>query len=65
MFAIVWRILRAPNIQDGSILPVADEYPLLIGNEVTCGHRAIVHACYHRSWLNQQKTKASSDQKAE
>jgi carbonic anhydrase/acetyltransferase-like protein (isoleucine patch superfamily) len=33
------------NIQDGSILHVADQYPLLIGNEVTCGHRAIVHAC--------------------
>jgi gamma-carbonic anhydrase len=33
------------NIQDGSILHVADQYPLLIGNDVTCGHGAIVHAC--------------------
>jgi gamma-carbonic anhydrase len=33
------------NIQDGSILHVADEFPLTIGNEVTCGHRAIIHAC--------------------
>jgi len=33
------------NIQDGSILHVADQYPLIIGNDVTCGHRAIVHAC--------------------
>ncbi|HET9378922.1 MAG TPA: gamma carbonic anhydrase family protein [Chthoniobacterales bacterium] len=33
------------NIQDGSILHVADQYPLLIGNEVTCGHGAIIHAC--------------------
>jgi carbonic anhydrase/acetyltransferase-like protein (isoleucine patch superfamily) len=33
------------NIQDGSILHVADQFPLFIGNEVTCGHRAILHAC--------------------
>jgi gamma-carbonic anhydrase len=33
------------NIQDGAILHVADQHPLFIGNEVTCGHRAIVHAC--------------------
>jgi gamma-carbonic anhydrase len=33
------------NIQDGSILHVADQYPLTIGNDVTCGHRAIIHAC--------------------
>jgi gamma-carbonic anhydrase len=33
------------NIQDGSILHVADQYPLVIGNEVTCGHGAIIHAC--------------------
>jgi gamma-carbonic anhydrase len=39
------QIGNRTNIQDGSILHVADQYPLLIGNEVTCGHRAIVHAC--------------------
>jgi gamma-carbonic anhydrase len=33
------------NIQDGSILHVADEYGLTIGNQVSCGHRAILHAC--------------------
>jgi carbonic anhydrase/acetyltransferase-like protein (isoleucine patch superfamily) len=33
------------NIQDGSILHVADQFPLFIGDEVTCGHRAILHAC--------------------
>jgi gamma-carbonic anhydrase len=134
------QIGNRTNIQDGSILHVADQYPLLIGNEVTCGHRAILHACsigdrvlvgmgaiildgaeigpdcivgaqalitkgskispgslvigspakvlrpltdveiasiallagkyvnvaaYHRSWLNQQKNKASRDQNAE
>jgi carbonic anhydrase/acetyltransferase-like protein (isoleucine patch superfamily) len=33
------------NIQDGSILHVADRYGLAIGNQVSCGHRAILHAC--------------------
>jgi gamma-carbonic anhydrase len=39
------RIGEKTNIQDGSILHVADRYALVIGNEVCCGHRAIVHAC--------------------
>jgi gamma-carbonic anhydrase len=33
------------NIQDGSILHVADQHGLTIGNQVSCGHRAILHAC--------------------
>lgn len=32
------------NIQDGSILHVESDTPCLIGNRVTLGHRAIVHA---------------------
>ncbi len=39
------QIGRRTNIQDGSILHVADKFPLFIGDEVTCGHRAILHAC--------------------
>jgi gamma-carbonic anhydrase len=39
------QIGNRTNIQDGSILHVADQFPLCIGNEVTCGHRAILHAC--------------------
>ena len=39
------QIGRRTNIQDGSVLHVADQYPLIIGNDVSCGHRAIVHAC--------------------
>jgi carbonic anhydrase/acetyltransferase-like protein (isoleucine patch superfamily) len=39
------RIGSETNIQDGSILHVADRYGLLIGNQVSCGHRAILHAC--------------------
>lgn len=45
------RIGARTNVQDGSILHVAHEgpyspgYPLLIGDDVTIGHAAIVHAC--------------------
>lgn len=33
------------NIQDNSVLHLADDYPCLVGNWVTVGHSAIVHAC--------------------
>ncbi len=33
------------NIQDGSIVHVADDFPTVVGELVTCGHRAILHAC--------------------
>ncbi|MDG2125434.1 MAG: gamma carbonic anhydrase family protein [Verrucomicrobiales bacterium] len=33
------------NIQDGSVLHLADDYPCLVGQLVTCGHKAILHAC--------------------
>src|SRR5690349_2983041 len=33
------------NIQDNAVLHLADEYPCLVGNYVTIGHCAIVHAC--------------------
>jgi carbonic anhydrase/acetyltransferase-like protein (isoleucine patch superfamily) len=33
------------NIQDGSIVHVADDFPTIVGELVTCGHRAILHAC--------------------
>ncbi len=40
------RIGARSNIQDGSILHVArGTYPCLIGDDVTVGHAAIVHAC--------------------
>jgi gamma-carbonic anhydrase len=39
------RIGEKTNIQDGSILHVADRYGLTIGDLVCCGHRAILHAC--------------------
>lgn len=40
------RIGARSNIQDGSILHVnAGQFPCLIGDDVTVGHAAIVHAC--------------------
>lgn len=33
------------NIQDNAVLHLADDYPCIVGNRVTIGHGAIVHAC--------------------
>ena len=33
------------NIQDNSVLHLADELPCIVGNWVTVGHSAVVHAC--------------------
>ncbi len=33
------------NIQDNAVLHLADKFPCLVGNWVTIGHGAIVHAC--------------------
>jgi gamma-carbonic anhydrase len=33
------------NIQDGSVVHVADDLPAIVGEWVTVGHKAIVHAC--------------------
>lgn len=33
------------NIQDGTVIHLADEFPAIIGNYVTIGHLAMVHAC--------------------
>ena len=33
------------NIQDNAVLHLADDFPCIIGNWVTVGHNAVVHAC--------------------
>ena len=33
------------NVQDGVIIHLSDDYPALVGDRVTVGHGAIVHAC--------------------
>ena len=39
------EIGRYTNIQDNSVVHVADEHPAIIGDYVTIGHNATVHAC--------------------
>ena len=33
------------NVQDNAVLHLADQFPCILGNWVTVGHSAIVHAC--------------------
>ena len=33
------------NIQDNTVLHLADDFPCVLGNWVTVGHSAVVHAC--------------------
>jgi len=46
------RIGKRTSVQDGSVLHIthagpynSDGYPLIIGNEVTIGHKAVLHGC--------------------
>ncbi|HEV3272987.1 MAG TPA: gamma carbonic anhydrase family protein [Candidatus Methylacidiphilales bacterium] len=39
------EIGEGSNIQDGSIVHLADDLPTRVGRLVTVGHRAILHAC--------------------
>ena len=33
------------NVQDNAVLHLADDFPCVLGNWVTVGHGAVVHAC--------------------
>jgi gamma-carbonic anhydrase len=39
------RIGCNSNVQDCSVLHVTPQYPCLVGDNVTIGHRCVVHAC--------------------
>ena len=39
------RIGKYSNIQDNSVLHVADDKPCLVGDYVTVGHNVVLHAC--------------------
>ena len=39
------EIGEASNVQDGTIVHLADDFPVVIGKHVTIGHAAIIHAC--------------------
>lgn len=36
---------RNSNVQDGSVLHVTPEFPCVVGDNVTIGHRCVIHAC--------------------
>ncbi|MDF2965214.1 MAG: caiE [Rickettsiaceae bacterium] len=53
------EIGRATNIQDGTIIHVSrNDGPTLIGNRVTIGHRAVIHACtiYDEAFIGMSAT---------
>ena len=39
------EIGEATNVQDGTIVHLASDYPVRIGKFVTIGHAAVIHAC--------------------
>lgn len=39
------EIGEASNVQDGSVIHLADDFPCIVGARVTIGHKAMVHAC--------------------
>ncbi|MCC5911539.1 MAG: gamma carbonic anhydrase family protein [Clostridiaceae bacterium] len=39
------KIGKNTNIQDNSVVHISEKYPTIIGNNVTVGHNAVVHAC--------------------
>jgi carbonic anhydrase/acetyltransferase-like protein (isoleucine patch superfamily) len=39
------RVGKNTNVQDGSILHVTPDAPCVVGDNVTIGHRCVVHAC--------------------
>lgn len=39
------EIGRYSNVQDNSVVHVADDHPAIIGDYVTVGHRVILHGC--------------------
>ena len=39
------RIGKNTNIQDGVVIHEDSDFPCIIGNDVTVGHRAVLHGC--------------------
>ena len=39
------KLGRNSNVQDNSVLHVTPEFPCIVGDNVTIGHRCVVHAC--------------------
>jgi len=41
----VIRVGRRTNVQDGAVVHVTRELPAIIGDDVTVGHKAMIHGC--------------------
>ena len=39
------RIGAHSNVQDGAVIHVSDDFPTVVGERVTIGHGAVLHAC--------------------
>lgn len=39
------RVGARSNVQDGAVIHVSDDFPTVVGERVTIGHGAILHAC--------------------
>ncbi len=39
------RIGKYTNVQDNSVVHISKKYPTILGNYITVGHNALVHAC--------------------
>jgi len=39
------KVGRNSNVQDNSVLHVTPDFPCIVGDNVTIGHRCVVHAC--------------------
>jgi carbonic anhydrase/acetyltransferase-like protein (isoleucine patch superfamily) len=39
------KLGRNSNVQDNSVLHVTPQFPCIVGDNVTIGHRCVVHAC--------------------
>ena len=39
------KVGRNSNVQDNSVLHVTPDFPCVVGDNVTIGHRCVVHAC--------------------
>ncbi len=39
------EIGEGSNVQDGAIVHLSDDFPVIVGKDVTIGHAAVVHAC--------------------
>ena len=39
------RVGKRTNVQDGVVIHVTSELPAIVGDDVTVGHKAIIHGC--------------------